>query len=106
VGGKARPPARRGAVTKQRVIVLASLFLCATAHAEDEDAAMGRRGEAALRAHQADVFGCVQKEPAPPKGEMLVRVFIGEAGRDVARAEVLKDQTSSQTLRRCIGDKI
>jgi hypothetical protein len=51
------------------------------------------------------VFGCVQKEPKPPEGELLVRVFVGEAGR-AERPEVLKDQTHSKTLGRCLTARI
>jgi quercetin dioxygenase-like cupin family protein len=90
-------------VTKQLLILCAWL---GTAHAEDPDAAMGRRVQALLHAHQSDVFGCVQKEATPPTGELLVRVFVGENGATVARAEVLKNQSGSSTVGKCIDDKI
>jgi mannose-6-phosphate isomerase-like protein (cupin superfamily) len=85
-------------------LLLASLLVCASARAEDDEA-MGRRVQALLRAHQGDVFGCVQSEPAPPKGEMLVRVLIGDRG-EPGRVDVLKDATGSKTLERCIADKV
>lgn len=75
------------------------------ARAEGDDPAMLRRVQELLRAHQADIFGCVQKEPKPPTGELLVRVFVGAGGR-AERPEVLKDQTSSKTLGRCLVGKI
>lgn len=85
------------------------LILCAmlgVARADDEDAAMGRRVQALLHAHQTDVYGCVQKEPTPPSGELLIRVFVGERGASAARAEVLQNKTSSATVGKCIDDKI
>jgi quercetin dioxygenase-like cupin family protein len=88
---------------------LAVLLLLGTAvaHAEPgaEDQAMGRRVQALLRAHQADVFGCVQANPGRAEGEMLVRVLVGEEGK-AARADVLKDQSGGGRLGGCLVDKI
>ena len=89
-----------------RLILCVCAVLCSVARAEDDDLQMGRRIQDLLHAHQADVFVCVQKEPKPPSGELLVRVFVGERGAQVARAEVLKNQSSSVTLGRCIDDQI
>ena len=74
-------------------------------HDPDPDQAMLNRLQALLNSHQAEVFACVQAEPKDPSGEMLVRVFAAEGGK-VGKAEVLKDETGSKTLRRCLTDKI
>jgi quercetin dioxygenase-like cupin family protein len=71
----------------------------------DADAEMGRRIQELLRAHQADVFGCVASTKARAEGEMLVRVIVGENGR-AARAEVLKDQSGGGPLGACLTGKI
>jgi hypothetical protein len=86
-------------------LIVAIAIAGSTARADEGDQAMLRRVQDLLRAHQADIFGCVQKEPTPPEGELLVRVFVGEAGR-AERPEVLKDQTHSKTLGRCLTARI
>ena len=84
-----------------RHIALVLLVLQSGAWAADDEA-MGRRVQELLRAHQADVFGCVQAAQAKAEGEMLVRVWVGEGGR-VAKAEVLKDESSRSSG--CCGPK-
>jgi hypothetical protein len=70
-----------------------------------EEAAMGRRVQDLLHAHQADIYGCVRAAAVAPTGEMLVRVLVGDAQR-AERADVLKDQSGSGALGVCITDKI
>lgn len=69
------------------------------------DGDVGRKVQELLRAHQADVFGCVQKAEQPPEGELLVRLVAGEGGR-VAQAEVLKDESKGGPVGGCIVDKM
>ena len=72
-----------------------------------DEADAGRRLQAILRAHQSDVFGCVQSAKRPPSGEVLVRVFAGGAhGESVEQAEVLKDESGSPEVGRCVVGKI
>ena len=73
--------------------------------AEGEDAAMGRRVQDLLHAHQADVFGCVAAANGIVKGEMLVRVMVGANQRPV-KADVLKDQTGLTSLGPCLQAKM
>lgn len=67
----------------------------------DEGDEMGRRVQELLRAHQADVFGCVAAQQKDADGELLVRVFIGDEGR-ASRVDVLKDETGNTPLGRCL----
>jgi hypothetical protein len=78
--------------------------LCGLAVADEGDD-MGRRVQLLLRAHQNEVYACVAAEKVPPRGEMLVRVFIDEEHR-VGRVDVLKQTTNSTTLSRCLSDRI
>jgi quercetin dioxygenase-like cupin family protein len=92
-------------VTKRALFC--ALLLAGAAFAQEEnDPAMLRRVQDLLHAHQGDVYACVQKETQPARGELLIRVFVGEKGQKVARAEVLKNGTGSTTLGRCIDDHI
>jgi quercetin dioxygenase-like cupin family protein len=68
---------------------LAALLSARAAAAQPADEAMGRRVQQLLRAHQAEVFGCVAQQPKPVYGEALLRVIIGQEGR-AARVEMLK----------------
>ncbi len=89
-----------------RAMAIGSVLLCATtAFAADEDAAMGKRVQDLLHAHQADVFGCVSSTTGAAKGEMLVRVMVGE-DQHPSKADVLKDQTGLPTLGPCLQTKI
>ncbi|MDB4964664.1 MAG: Cupin 2 conserved barrel domain protein [Myxococcales bacterium] len=85
--------------------VAALLLAGAPAFAADDDAAMGKRVQDVLHAHQQDVFGCVQGATSKVAGEMLVRVMLGEDGK-VAKADVLKDQSGGGTLGACLVAKI
>lgn len=71
----------------------------------DEDEAMGRRVQALLHAHQAEIFGCVAAQKTQPGGEMLVRVIVGP-DKHPAKAEVLKDESSVPTLAPCLTAKL
>ena len=73
--------------------------------AEGDDAAMGRRVQDLLHAHQADVFGCVAQANGSVKGEMLLRVVVGANQRPV-KADVLKDQTGLPALGPCLQSKM
>ena len=88
-----------------RAIAVGTMLFAATAFAADDDAAMGKRVQDLLHAHQAEVFGCVAAATAPPKGEMLVRVVVGPDGHP-AKAEVLKDETGVPTLGACLQGKM
>jgi quercetin dioxygenase-like cupin family protein len=86
------------------------MMLCAApAFAGDEDAAMGKRVQDLLHAHQTDVFACVAAASASGnakvEGEMLVRVMVGE-GAKAAKADVLKDQSNGGPLGACLTGKI
>jgi quercetin dioxygenase-like cupin family protein len=80
------------------------VLMTAPAFAAD-DAAMGKRVQDLLHAHQADVFGCVAQASGTVKGEMLVRVMVGP-DQHPAKADVLKDQTGVPTLAPCLQSKI
>ena len=91
-----------------RPIAIAALILTMGAPllaAEGGDAAMGRRVQDLLHAHQADVFGCVAAANGVVKGEMLVRVMVGPSQR-AAKADVLKDQTGLASLAPCLQAKM
>ena len=89
-----------------RRLAIGSILLCAaTAFAADEDAAMGKRVQDLLHAHQAEVFGCVAQAPGVVKGEMLVRVMVG-ADQRPSKADVLKDQTGLPALAPCLQAKM
>ncbi|MCU1277147.1 MAG: hypothetical protein JWM53_693, partial [bacterium] len=70
--------------------VAMALMLCAAPAfaAESDDAAMGKRVQELLHAHQAEVFGCVAAATGSVKGEMLVRVMVG-ADQHPSKADVL-----------------
>src|SRR5947209_14599965 len=93
-----------------RTIAMAALLAGATMGApafaaEADDAAMGKRVQDLLHAHQADVFGCVAATNGSVKGEMLVRVMVGE-DQHPTKADVLKDQTGLPALGPCLQGKI
>jgi quercetin dioxygenase-like cupin family protein len=71
------------------------------ARAEGADEAMGRRVQALLHAHQAEIFACILAQPSAVEGEWLVRVFVGDDG-EAARAEVLKGDAGGQPLKDCV----
>ena len=86
--------------------LLGSVMMGAPATAaEADDAAMGKRVQDLLHAHQAEVFGCVAAANGTVKGEMLVRVMVGEDQHPV-KADVLKDQTGLPALGPCLQGKI
>ena len=66
-----------------------AILLAASGALADGDDAMGRRVQTLLRAHQADVFGCVGKQRGTAAGEALLRVVVGAGGLP-ARVEVLR----------------
>ncbi|HXU72892.1 MAG TPA: cupin domain-containing protein [Polyangia bacterium] len=88
-----------------RAIAIGVMLFAATAFAADEDAAMGKRVQDLLHAHQADVFGCVAAANGTVKGEMLVRVMVG-ADQHPSKAEVLKDQTGLPSVAPCLQSKM
>ena len=88
----------------RRPLVIAALMVAVPSLAE-EDAAMGKRVQELLHAHQADVYGCVANASGAAKGEMLVRVVVGES-QQAAKAEVLKDSTGLPTLAGCLTAKL
>jgi quercetin dioxygenase-like cupin family protein len=67
----------------------------------DEGEAMGRRVQELLRAHQADVFGCVAAQQNSVEGEMLLRVFVGDDNKP-GRVDVLKNGTNNGNLEKCL----
>jgi mannose-6-phosphate isomerase-like protein (cupin superfamily) len=81
------------------------LCIGSIARADADDDAMLKRVQDLLRAHQADVFGCVAKQAKPPEGEVLIRVFVGDGGQ-VARADVLKANEGAAPLKHCLLDKV
>lgn len=87
------------------VAAIALALAAGPALGEEQDAEMGRRVQALLRAHQADVFGCVQLNRTQANGELLVRVFVGAGGR-AERPEVLKDQSGGGPLGGCLVEKV
>jgi mannose-6-phosphate isomerase-like protein (cupin superfamily) len=90
---------------RRRLLVgLCTMGLAATAQAADDDA-MGRRVQALLHQHQAEIFGCVADAKVAPRGEMLVRVAVGPDGLP-AKAEVLKDQSGVPALGPCLTAKL
>ncbi len=90
----------------RRIAIAALLTMVAPAFAaEGGDEAMGKRVQDLLHAHQADVFGCVAQSTSTPKGEMLVRVMVGE-DHHAAKADVLKDATGLPPLGACITGKV
>jgi quercetin dioxygenase-like cupin family protein len=86
-------------------IALAFLLAGVPALAADEDAAMGKRVQDVLHAHQQDVYGCVQGATTKVEGERLVRVLLGEDGK-AAKADVLKDQSGGGPVGACLTAKI
>jgi quercetin dioxygenase-like cupin family protein len=86
-------------------VVLGSTFLLSSLAFADDDAAMGKRVQDLLHAHQGDVFGCVQQATKKPDGEMLVQVVVGD-DQHAAKAEVLKDQSGGGQLGACLTTKI
>jgi quercetin dioxygenase-like cupin family protein len=85
-------------------VAVALLAFVSTARAED-DAAVGRRVQDLLRAHQNDVYGCVSAAGGAVRGEVLVRVVVGEGGA-VARAEALKSDGDGGKVAACFVDKV
>ncbi|MEO6951447.1 MAG: hypothetical protein ABI321_06520 [Polyangia bacterium] len=77
---------------------MAALLCCSTAWAGPDDD-MGRRLQQLLRAHQADVFACVAKQPEPASGEALLRIVVG--GDHVP--EVLKADAAVQRTAECVA---
>jgi quercetin dioxygenase-like cupin family protein len=88
-----------------RRFAIAILLASAPAFAADEDAAMGKRVQDLLHAHQSEVFGCVAAANGSVKGEMLVRVMVG-ADQHPSKADVLKDQTGLPALGPCLQGKM
>ena len=88
----------------RRIATFALLMMSMPAFAA-EDAAMGKRVQDLLHAHQADVFGCVAQATGAVKGEMLVRVMNGP-DQHAAKADVLKDQTGVPSLAPCLQAKM
>ncbi len=90
-----------------RFFVVTIVLWCSSSAlaAGDGDESMGRRVQELLRAHQSDIFGCVEKAGATPEHEMLVRVAAGERGQ-VALAEVLKTGTGGEVVGACIVGRI
>src|SRR5262245_5197337 len=89
----------------KRLAMAALLFAGPAFAATDEDAAMGKRVQDLLHAHQQEVFACVGATNAKVGGEMLVRVAVGEDGK-AAKADVLKDQSNGGPLGACLTGKI
>jgi quercetin dioxygenase-like cupin family protein len=87
------------------LIAMAALLMAVPAWAAEEDAAMGKRVQDLLHAHQQEVFGCVAATNAKVEGEMLVRVMVGENAH-AAKADVLKDQSNGGPLGTCLTGKI
>jgi quercetin dioxygenase-like cupin family protein len=84
--------------------VAAAALLAASAPglAEDADAEMGRRVQALLRAHQAEIFACVARAAAPVEGEALLRVVVGHgAPRTVAVLKV--DPPAVRAAAECVA---
>jgi quercetin dioxygenase-like cupin family protein len=90
---------------KRFALGLYAMGCAATAFAADDDAAMGRRVQELLHAHQADVYGCVAQSVPPAKGEMLVRVAVGE-DQHAAKADILKDEGKQTALGVCLTGKM
>ncbi|HEX8950506.1 MAG TPA: hypothetical protein VF945_01615, partial [Polyangia bacterium] len=88
-------------------IAIALMMMSAPALAAEggDDAAMGKRVQDLLHAHQAEVFGCVAAATGAVKGELLVRVMVGP-DQHPSKADVLKDQTGVPTLGPCLQAKI
>jgi quercetin dioxygenase-like cupin family protein len=84
-------------------VLLAGVAVGAPARGDDD--AMGRRVQQLLSAHRAEVYGCVQAAPGAPRGELLVRIVVGEAHK-VERAEVLKDESGGGPVGACIVAKV
>jgi mannose-6-phosphate isomerase-like protein (cupin superfamily) len=78
--------------------LVAATLVGGPARADDDDAAMGRKVQALLRAHQADVFACVAKQAEPATGEALLRAFVGAPG-EPTRVEVLKVEQGKGSAR-------
>lgn len=76
-------------------LVFAGALAAGVARA-DSDEEMGRRVQELLRAHQAEVFECVSKQPHPVEGEALLQVVVG---RGVAsKVSVLKSDGAEAGL--------
>lgn len=87
---------------------LALLLCAATSARAEDDAAMGRRLQEALRAQRGEIHACYGAAlgTAPDlRGEVLVRLVMGEDSR-VAMAEVLKDQAGSPVLTSCLTQRM
>ena len=84
------------------MIVVGVAGLSGVAVAGDDD--MGRRVQALLRAHQADIFGCVATSNPRSDGEMLLRVVVGE-GAQAAQVDVLEDKSGTAGLGSCVLQK-
>jgi quercetin dioxygenase-like cupin family protein len=90
---------------KKTIAIAVVMCSALSAWAAGDDAAMGRRVQELLHAHQADVFGCVAAANGIVKGEMLVRVVVG-ADQHPVKAEVLKDETALPKLAPCLQSKM
>jgi len=82
-----------------------TLTLVATSAFADDDEAMGRRVQELLRAHQGDVYGCVASAGGAVRGEVLVRVVMGEGGA-VARAEALQADGDGGRVSGCLVERV
>jgi quercetin dioxygenase-like cupin family protein len=86
-------------------VILGSTFALSSIAFADDDAAMGKRVQDLLHAHQAEVFNCVQQSTKKPDGEMLVQVVVGPDMK-ASKAAVLKDQSGGGQLGACLTAKI
>jgi len=93
-------------------LVAFSLGVCAALSSvaqADSDDDMGRRVQALLRMHQAEVFGCVAKQAGAVEGEALLRVVVGAspgAGASARQVELLKvepDRGVTRAVAECVA---
>ncbi len=82
---RARAGVRRATTAVLAVLALARAAIAAPASDDD----MGRRVQWLLRAHQTEIYACVQKQTGVVEGEALLRVIVGDGG-SAERVEVLK----------------
>jgi|GEM_PF-2643693 len=85
-----------------RLLVGVAMCLSSVAVASDDD--MGRRVQSLLRAHQAEIFGCVESSKVDHDGEMLLRMLVGDGGH-AAQVDVLEDKSGNVGLGRCVTQK-
>ncbi len=87
-----------------RRLALAGLLWAGQVHGQEtaEDAQMGRRVQALLRANQASVYRCVGDQPSPSEGEVLLRVVIAHGGQAL-KAEILKADPGARAAADCVA---